>query len=1370
MPLLHRTALSVLALCGFYSYFVGAAYAQESYQTIRQLSVNAPSLQEPTNSTPPSLPLKFHGREWTKTSDLISPEQYETYFTRKNTLPDVQSVSSSIRVGTSISSQLNIPALTTLDPSQLPGFRLRDSLPAGFIPTAVVTGDFDRNLKTDFLIANGGNDTLWFYSGKGSGGFELPTIIPIHKGISPVAMVAADLLGRGITDIVVANADSNNLSIFFGAGDGTFAETSQSLPFSPQVLTVADFNRDGKLDVVVAGYANFANFLATLLGTGNGGFAPPIIGDAGSFPAEIANGDLNGDGFPDLVITYAISVYWVFLNNGNGSFSPQPYVLRAVPNDFLCGVALLDANRDGRLDLLITSTFGILSVYDGKGDGTFSHDYRSYGTGDVPWGITIGDVNADGISDVITTGVPSPIFTAAFGIGAPAGNLLSVLFGDGVGGFGPAAVYRGGLAAFSVATADFNGDGKIDVVTANQQDDSASVFLNDGNGRFGEPHGNWIGYTDGPIATPLSEFLPADVNGDLLPDLCLIEINRLPENFYQLTTLLNDGSGSFSAPVRSRVIDSSYLSFGDFVLADFRNTGKLDFLAIASSFTNRSFVSFAANAGGGHFESPVVTQPTRAQGVIGVGDFNRDGNLDFVAVSAGTGTFPGEVQAVQTFLGDGNGTFSPGPARPFGGNDLRHPVAAYVADYDHDAILDLMVQLNNNEGLTTSDTLYELRGNGDGSFRSAEVVFAHSGPTFLRDLNRDGTPDIIRLVADIDNAGFDSPQFNIYLNQLDGNFRLAASYASYQERQTIPRAPYTSFVGARFAPMVADFNGDSNPDIASFGLSASFPVTVSARFLMGNGDGTFTPTFTSLNFEKNYFPNLAFDVNGDGRADLIELDGYRSSFHVIPAKPGPSFQLSMIGNPVVGNAGLGQITLATPLINDASIALTVSDTSIMVPETVIIPAGEISQQFDIAIGPSFNRNSVFAITGQRGIETATAYGTHVNNGEAGFSFFFLTGPPSFPQLNLVDGQTSKQISMVLHSLGGYGSTLNVACKGLPVGVSCRVLPAEHVQLLPGLSSGFSFLVATSPGTTEGVYPAVLQVTDGVLTETVSFTLNVEKFQPDFKLSLEPTLLTMFPTAFADFKATASSVLGFDEDVTLSLAALPSGIACASCNLVVHPTTGGSQSLLRLSAQSAALGNYTIAVTGTSNLLSHTASAVLQVWDFGASVSPSTATIQPGSSASGTVAVNPMNGFTGIVSLSCFSPTTQIKCSFSPDVIWVNGVPVTSTVTISASQQVSGVTDSSKPTLHRYLSYGLLFLPVVVFLPSRRRRSRILLLSLCLGMLSLLSCGGGSRTADNANSGTGGPSVSNQSFTISVQAAAGNVTRNAGQIIVTIGSR
>jgi hypothetical protein len=123
-----------------------------------------------------------------------------------------------------------------------------------------------------------------------------------------------------------------------------------------------------------------------------------------------------------------------------------------------------------------------------------------------------------------------------------------------------------------------------------------------------------------------------------------------------------------------------------------------------------------------------------------VSDFNGDGNLDFVAVTGGMGAGGQSIQ-VTSFLGNGNGTFKTGPSQMFG-NTSEYPVAVYVGDFNQDGNLDILVFLETNGGVAQAQ-VYELFGNGNGSFQTAQLLFSNFGPMTVADVNNDGRPDII---------------------------------------------------------------------------------------------------------------------------------------------------------------------------------------------------------------------------------------------------------------------------------------------------------------------------------------------------------------------------------------------------------------------------------------------------------------------------------------------------------------------------------------------------------------------------------------------------------------------------------------------------
>ena len=238
------------------------------------------------------------------------------------------------------------------------GISLRDSLPAGYIPTAVATGDFNGDGKLDFVVANGGDNNLWLYLGKGEGTFSLPIIIPVELGLSPVWIATGDLHGIGRSDLVVAEPDSNSVGIFLSNGDGTFIESSVALPDSATFLLVGDFNRDGKVDIVAPMDDGNSNvYIAMLPGLGNGTFGSPVLTPLAGYVPWISwasSADLNGDGFRDLLLVSNGSIQeiavQVFLNKGDGSFTAGQVVAQDFGPDVFLTSLLFDADGDGLPD------------------------------------------------------------------------------------------------------------------------------------------------------------------------------------------------------------------------------------------------------------------------------------------------------------------------------------------------------------------------------------------------------------------------------------------------------------------------------------------------------------------------------------------------------------------------------------------------------------------------------------------------------------------------------------------------------------------------------------------------------------------------------------------------------------------------------------------------------------------------------------------------------------------------------------------------------------------------------------------------------------------------------------------------------------
>jgi hypothetical protein len=261
------------------------------------------------------------------------------------------------------------------------------SLP-GIFPTGVVAGDFNGDGKMDLAVVNTcGSSTQCFPQaapqgpgsvtillGNGDGTFSVSSA-QLTTGNIPYSIATADLNGDGILDLVVANSSSNTLSIFMGNGDGTFAQTTASPATgnNPTALAIADFNNDGFLDIAVTNGTD--NTVSILLNQNCPSVAPAACMfttatsgavSVGGDPVAIAVGDLNADGFLDLVVANSAgNNVSVLLGNGTGAFSAVQ-APQGAPN-FSTGnapdaVVLGDFNQDGRLDIITSNQSGSYSV------------------------------------------------------------------------------------------------------------------------------------------------------------------------------------------------------------------------------------------------------------------------------------------------------------------------------------------------------------------------------------------------------------------------------------------------------------------------------------------------------------------------------------------------------------------------------------------------------------------------------------------------------------------------------------------------------------------------------------------------------------------------------------------------------------------------------------------------------------------------------------------------------------------------------------------------------------------------------------------------------------------------------------------------
>lgn len=544
------------------------------------------------------------------------------------------------------------------------GFTAAQTVTLQAAATDVVVVDLNSDGNLDLVTVSASANRIDSYLGDGTGAFSADSSQSV---VNPNRLSVGDLNGDSRPDVVVSNVGANTVSMLLTQIGGTLgAPSTYASPIIPSGVSIADIDRDTYPDVVVNGSGE--DVLALLHGNGGGGIDTTSRFNAGVQPTALLLADLNGDSTLD-VLSLSDQANTITINEGVSEAAAGTFY---APLVFSTGAnpavpVAVDVDRDGKLDLAIPTPAGVTLLH-GTGDANTLAAWNTIdGGGGVRSHLVAADFNGDGRIDMASTG--------------PGTNDVRVLFNNS-GDFTTltASSYPSmSVAGFALAAADFNEDGRADILTA--AFGTGLTLLN------GNPNANAMtSYSITAVPTPLA-LAVGDVNNDGRLDVVV-----LASDYHVYEGLGTGGAGAatfdFSASQGAGGLNYSTMAPTGLALSDLDNNGLLDVLVMSQTSPTLGVTQYVYNAGVRTPQAPAFMSIPSAQGALTTLDFNSDGNMDLVV--------PTQTGTVTLFMGVGNGTFK-----------MDTPLAAQVglgasgviiADFNRDGRKDLATASYQNSG------------------------------------------------------------------------------------------------------------------------------------------------------------------------------------------------------------------------------------------------------------------------------------------------------------------------------------------------------------------------------------------------------------------------------------------------------------------------------------------------------------------------------------------------------------------------------------------------------------------------------------------------------------------------------------------------
>lgn len=779
-------------------------------------------------------------------------------------------------------------------------FVAQQTFDAGSFPLSNAVADLNGDGLPDVVVANFTSDDVSILLNTTPPGASTPSFATqqtFAAGSTPQSVAVADVNGDGKPDLIIADSKDQQVSVLLnttttGASTLTFAaRQSFSTPPTPPnrnapvCVVMADVNGDGRPDIVASN--EDSNNVSVLLNTTTPGastasFAAQQSFATGSAAAAVAVADVNGDGKPDLVVANSSDNDVSVLLNTTAPGASMPSF--AAQQTFAVGsfplkVAAADVNGDGKPDVIVmnedSSDVSVLlnTTVPGASAPSFAAQ-QTFAAGSVPVAMTAADVNGDGKPDVVFA---NDVFGNPF-----IGVLLNTTApGANTPSFTAAQTFAAGSFPSSMTSVDLNGDGKPDLAVTNTIDGDVSAFMNTtsspstafGGNSFAPQQSITANQQPGPLLT-------ADLNGDGKPDLAMTAFTGTA-GFAEVminSTTPGSSTATFATPADFPLTTNG--SPSAIAVSDINGDGKRDL--IAADLFNNTLLVLLNNTNPGSTSPAFLarqafTVGTRPDGVVAV-DVNGDGKPDLASANSGSDNI--SVMLNTTVTGATTVTFASPQAFSTGSG----PSSIVSADVNGDGKPDLVVSNATNFDNTVSVLLNTTAtGAGTPSFAAQQTFGTGTSPNAVVavDVNGDGKPDLA--VA----------------NSLSGNVSVLLN-------TTVPGSATASFTTQQAfttgtEPLTlasADVNGDGKPDLV---VTNSTPGGNTVSVLINTtAPGASIPSFAAQQaFVTGSVPISVtlLDVNGDGAADIATSNNIDKNVSVLL---NALYAVSASGSPATG--------------------------------------------------------------------------------------------------------------------------------------------------------------------------------------------------------------------------------------------------------------------------------------------------------------------------------------------------------------------------------------------------------------------------------------------------------------------------------------